>query len=308
MTIMIEGPTASGKTDISANIAGSVNAEIISCDSRAFYREMKIGTARPEKVHLGIKHHFVAFLDLDDEMNVADYVKAANESIDSIHDRGKNVIITGGSPLYARGLINGISDKIPKGNYVIRDKYKKLADKYGNNFVHGILKKIDPKRAEFLHPNDSRRVIRSLEVYRIDKKKLSGLVDQKFFYSESNISGRNIDKYLLNIERSVLYERINKRVDQMLKKGLFREVQLLVDKYGIDNKILNSTIGYQEVIRYFKGDMEEAEAIEKIKINSRRLAKRQLTWYKREKADCYECADMNTAIEMIKKDLNLKYF
>ncbi len=276
--LVIVGPTAVGKTEMSIKIAGELNGEIVSADSMQIYKYMDIGTAKvKENERKGIPHYMIDIVYPDEEFTVANYRTQSIKHIKDIHNRGKLPIVVGGTGFYINSLIYELNFARVEPNYDFRKKYLSLADKYGNNYIFDKLKKVDPKSAKKIHENDRKRVIRALEIYYETGKPRS--------YYDKNLRKLN-DKFDLvmiglTMERDKLYSRINKRVDVMIKEGLLDEVNMLLSM-GYD-KELNSMkgIGYEEIIEYFDGKLTLDAAIQLIKRNSRRFAKRQLTWFRR---------------------------
>ena len=296
--ILIEGPTAVGKTELTLILAEHLSTEIISADSRAFYYEMKIGTARPEPVEGGIIHHLVAFLSLQEKLNVAEYLRRVSSIEVKLEQEKKPVLIAGGSPLYVRALLYGISRELPPTPPRVRAHYQKLEEKYGVKFLYKILEKIDFKRAQQLHPNDKARIMRALEIYRVSRKKMSDFIDNKYFKKERPTK---YIKICLLRNREEIYRRINSRVDKMIQNGLVEEAENLFAKYGFENEVLASTIGYKEFIPYLQKKVNLKEVVEKIKTNTRRLAKRQLVWYKREKFFEINLTEIKNSKKVIEK-------
>ncbi len=275
--IVVLGPTASGKTSLSIEIAKRYNGEIISADSMQIYKYMDIGTAKPdEEEKEGIVHHMIDVVLPSDSYSVYDYVKEAKEKISSCHKRNVLPVVAGGTGLYINHLIYNIKLSESSGDEKIRESLLKRQEEEGIEVLYEELIKIDPISAEKIHINNTKRVIRALEVYYSTGKTMA----------EQNENSRKEDpeyNYIMlmpNHEREVLYERINERVDVMIKKGLEEEVRGLLNM-GYD-KSLNSmqAIGYKEMFSYIDGEDTLDSAIEKIKQNTRRYAKRQLTWFR----------------------------
>lgn len=269
--IAIVGPTASGKTSLAIKMAKELDTEIISADSRLVYSDMNIGTAKPTKEEQdGIKHYMIDIVEPTVDYSVADYVTQAEKHIKDILSNGKTPIVAGGTGLYFRILLENY--KLPgiEANPQIREELNNMP----LEDLYELLKKVDFKTAELLNKNDKVRIVRALEVYKILNKPFSEVKQLKDSDYEVEWISPPIES------REWLYNRINLRVDEMIKQGLIEETKQLLDKYGRVKNITN-TIGYQEIIAYFDGIMTLDEAIEKIKQNSRRYAKRQLTWFRR---------------------------
>jgi tRNA dimethylallyltransferase len=276
--IVITGPTCSGKTRLSLNIAGILNTEIISADSRQIYKLLDTGTAKPSAADLKqIKHHFVDYLYPGENFNVSDFENKALKIIHEIHSANKIPVVTGGSGLYIKALIDGIFNSVDTDEeYRIEllNKKKEL----GNQFLYDELKKIDPVSASKMLPQNYKRVIRALEVYHLTGRPISEL--QKEYTRNVNLK---FYQYGLKWERKILYDNIEKRVDDMIKAGLVEEVKGILEK-GYDKNInaLN-TVGYKEIISYLDGGINLDRAIELIKRNTRWFAKRQMTWFNKDK-------------------------
>ena len=306
---MILGPTASGKTDFSINLAKYINGEIVSADSMQVYKYMDIGTAKPSlEEQEGIKHYLIDEITPDKEFSVAAYKELAEKYIKEILDKGKVPVVVGGTGLYINSLIYNINFSEIECDWELRDKLKKDAEEYGNNYLHDKLKEIDILAAEKIHPNNVKRVIRALEVYYQSNKSIS----------EHQVNSRKEQpkyQYILlglKMDRETLYEKVNKRVDIMFEKGLVNEVKALV-KMGFDqNAIAMQAIGYKEVLLYLRGEIDYEEAIYIIKRNSRNYAKRQITWFRKlenihwiDVGDGMKKQEILINIQTILKDLEL---
>ncbi|MBQ7986663.1 MAG: tRNA (adenosine(37)-N6)-dimethylallyltransferase MiaA [Clostridia bacterium] len=276
--IVIAGPTASGKTALSVDIAKAVGGEIVSADSMQIYKYMNIGTAKPtEDEKQGIPHHMMDFLEPTVNFSVADYCQMAGEIIRDIDGRGKIPVIVGGTGLYIDSLVNGVDFGAEDGDAKIRAELMKLAEEQGNEAVHKILEEIDPETAQKYHPNNLRRIIRAIEVYKTQGKTVSEKE------KEEKISPYNVAYFCIDWDREVLYDRINRRVDIMVEDGLIDEVKDLLSR-DIDPKVTAmQSIGYKEFYGYLNGEITLDEALDTIKQSSRHYAKRQLTWFRRNK-------------------------
>lgn len=277
--IAVVGPTASGKTRLAIDIAKAVGGEIVSADSMQIYKYMDIGSAKPTAEEQSeVKHHLIDFLEPDAEFSVADYTEAAHDTIADIAARGKMPVMCGGTGLYINSVINDITFGETETDYEMRAELQKYADENGNEALVNMLAEFDPVSAERLHPNNVRRVIRAIEFYKLTGQTISEHQDLT-----KQADGRySPTMFCIAWDREELYGRINKRVDIMLKEGLVEEVRRLADM-GY-TKALNSmkAIGYKELIDYFNGECTYEEAVELIKQSSRRYAKRQLTWFRRD--------------------------
>lgn len=268
--IIIAGPTAIGKTTLAISLAKHFKTEIISADSRQFYREMNIGTAKPSAVELKeVKHHLINSHSVLDQFNAGDFEKESIELINKLFLDHDQLIMAGGSGLFINAVSHGF-DQLPIAADEIRTYLNTILDEKGIKFLQNRLKKIDPvyyKEVDIFNPQ---RIIRALEVFESSGKTFSSL--------RTNIKKQrpfNIVKIGLNTDRNILYERINLRVDQMIKDGLIEEVEGL-KSYRHLNPL--NTVGYSEIFNYLDGKSTSEEAIEKIKQNTRRFAKRQITW------------------------------
>lgn len=275
---IIAGSTATGKTQTAIELAKEINGEIISADSMQIYKFMNIGTAKPDTEEMqGIRHYLIDEIYPDEEFSVAKYKEKALYYIDKILSNGKIPIIVGGTGLYINSLIYNIDFAETICDWELREALKKEALEKGNEYIYKKLEKIDPKTAKKLHINDTKRIIRAIEVFTYTKKPMS------YFNEESikNPPKHNFVLFGLTMDREKLYERINLRVDKMIEKGLVEEVKGIINM-GYD-KNLNSLqgIGYKEIILYIEGNISLEEAVFIIKRNSRRYAKRQVTWFKR---------------------------
>lgn len=276
--VVIVGPTASGKTNLSVQLAKIFNSEIISADSMQIYKKMNIGTAKPTIDEMqGIPHHLIDFVDINKNFSVADYVKLAKEKIFEINEKGKLPIIVGGTGLYVNSLIDNINFTEQNSDPVLRDKLKKRVETQGIQSLIEELKTFDIESAQKLHPNNVSRIIRAIEIYKTTGITMTEQIkNSKKFDSPFNpiMIGLNYK------DRNVLYDRINKRVDSMIKNGLVNETQEILS----DNcsKTAMNAICYKELIPYINGECSLEQAVEVLKRQTRRYAKRQLTWFKKD--------------------------
>lgn len=275
--LCVVGPTASGKTDYAVELALKCGGEVVSCDSMQIYKHMDIGTAKPTADEMkGVKHHMIDIIEPNESFSVARFSEMARECIDDILLRGKTPVLCGGTGLYFDSTINNINFIQMDTDEEYRKDLESAAKEFGNEYVYKILKRVDEESAESIHPNNLKRVIRALEIYKTTGKKKSELDKEQLSEPlyEPEITG-------LMRDREVLYDRINKRVDIMMEKGLVEEVSELI-KMGIDTDTTSmQAIGYKEIIEYLDGKTSLSGAVDKIKRESRRYAKRQLTWFKR---------------------------
>lgn len=301
--IVIVGPTCSGKTDLSLQLAAILGTEIISADSRQVYKKLDIGTAKPALEQLKkIKHHFINKLNPDEDFNASIFAEQAELILQNLMDKNKIPIVIGGSGLYIKGLIDGISESADS-NSKLRAEHLELRQKYGNDYLYEELKKVDKISADKMLPQNWKRVIRALEVIRSTGKPIwqHHTDDRK----KNNFTYQQIG---LKWERSELYKNIELRVDHMINSGLVDEVESIL-KSGYDKK-LNSlnTVGYKEIIQYLENEISFNRAVELIKRNSRRFAKRQMTWFNADKRIVWFninfINDLNLLAEKIAKEIN----
>ena len=274
--ICIVGPTAVGKTEIAIQLAQHLDAEIVSLDSRQIYRGMDIGTAKPTLDQRGaVPHHLIDCVNVDQPFSVAEYQRLADTAIKEIRERGKRTMAVGGAGLYFRGIIDGLFDG-PGADAEIRAKLQREADEHGNVALHERLRRCDPEAADRVHPNNVVRVIRALEVYELTGKPISVLQGQW----KTNEPRYPFRAFGLNMPREVLYQRIEERVDRMVEAGLIEEVKGLLDQGYPRNCVAMQSFGYKELIDYLDRNRTLHEAITLLKQNTRRFAKRQLTWFR----------------------------
>ncbi len=298
--LVIAGPTAVGKTALSIKLAKAMDAEIISADSAQVYKDLDIGTAKVMEEEMdGVVHHMLDVVEPVAKYSVGEYQRSVNELLSKLETEDKSIVLTGGTGLYIGSVTDGLAD-LPESDPVLREKLMART----NESLYEELKKLDPQAAEGIHPNNKRRVERALEVCLLTGRKFSVV-------SKENIKGNNYPflKVALERDRSVLYERINLRVDIMMKAGLLEEVERTYKKYGENLKKVN-IIGYAELIRYIDGEISLEQAVEDIKQNSRRYAKRQFTWFKNQGDYLWYDLDkmteeeiMNDVIERLKSSL-----
>lgn len=275
--VVICGPTASGKTALSVELAKELDAEIISADSMQIYKGMDIATAKPSiSERDGVPHHLMDFLDPCEAFSVADYVRLAREKISDIATHGKLPMIVGGTGLYISSLINNIQFEESECDYAYREQLRQLAAEKGNGYLMDMLKEIDPETAASLHENNQSRVIRALEVYKITGKTMS----QTQRESRAEPSPYEPCMIALDYDRSQLYDRINKRVDIMLEEGLLEEAREFYSRE--DYPTAAQAIGYKELLPYLKGSEELDTCVERLKQETRKYAKRQLTWFRKD--------------------------
>ena len=276
--VVIVGPTASGKTAVSIELAKKINGEIISADSMQIYKYMDIGTAKPTLDEMqGIKHYMLDVVMPDETFNVAKYKSMAESAIEEILKKGKVPIIVGGTGLYVNTLVDGIEFADVPGDEEYRNELIEKGYREGDMSIYKELEKVDSESAKKIDPNNIRRVARALEIYKVTGKTKTQL----------DIESRKEVKYdyrLFGMEwdRETLYNRIDLRVDKMIEAGLIDEVRNVTEKFKISNTAVQG-LGYKEVIEFLNGNISYEEMIEKLKLETRHYAKRQLTWFRRDK-------------------------
>lgn len=277
--IVICGPTASGKTALSIELAKQINAEIVSCDSMQIYKEMDIGTAKPTKEEMqGIKHYLIDCVEPTRRYSVAEYKKDAEKAIEEIIKNRKTPIVVGGTGLYVDSLIYSIEYPEIEFDQDYRNELEQIANEKGLDALYEMAKKIDPKAIEKISQNDKKRIMRILEIYKATGKTKT----EQEIESRKNESKYEYKVFAIDMPREILYERINKRVDIMIEQGLIKEVEELIKKYNTFPTAMQG-LGYKEVVEYLEGKISKEEMIEKIKMETRRYAKRQLTWFRKNK-------------------------
>ncbi|TYS16198.1 tRNA (adenosine(37)-N6)-dimethylallyltransferase MiaA [Rossellomorea vietnamensis] len=292
--VVLIGPTAVGKTASSIHLAKKFNGEIISGDSMQIYKSMDIGTAKiTEEEMEGIPHHLIDIREPEESFSAAEFQELVRKKISEIHSRGKLPMIVGGTGLYIQSVIYDYHFTDAPGDEEYRRKLEKEAEDHGNQEVHQRLQMVDPKAAGSIHPNNIRRVIRALEIHHCTGKTMS-----EYQENQNNELLYDVALVGLMMERELLYSRIDSRVDIMLEQGLIQEVKALFDK-GLKDVQSIQAIGYKEIYEFLEGRVTLNDAVENLKQNSRRYAKRQLTWF-RNKMDV-EWFDMSSTREKNKK-------
>ena len=278
--VVLTGPTAVGKTALSIDLAKKINGAIISADSMQVYKYMDIGSAKITKEEMqGIDHYLIDELMPEDEFNIVQFQKMAKEALDKIYSKGQIPIITGGTGFYIQGLLYDIDFDAQNQNDSIRKELEAFAVEKGAHQLHELLKDIDPVSYDIIHENNVKRVIRAIEFYRISGYPISAHNQQE----KQKESPYNFAYFVLNDDRENLYKRIDKRVDIMVKQGLVEEVRRLHQMGYSKDMVSMQGLGYKEILRSFEGEYSMEEAIDIIKRETRRFAKRQITWFRREK-------------------------
>ena len=282
--IILAGPTASGKTSVSIDLAKRLGGEIISADSMQVYKYMDVGTAKISVEEMqGVKHHLIDVLDPKEDFNIVKFQNMVKCSIEEIVKNGHIPILVGGTGFYIQSVIYDIDFNNEDDNSSVRKKLEEEYDTYGADFMHEKLKKIDIVSAQTIHKNNKKRIIRAIEYFLINNEPISSHNEVQ----REKKSPYDYRFFVLNPPRDILYERINKRVDIMLESGLVDEVKKLREMGLSTANISMQGIGYKEIIEYLDGEVSLETAIENIKQNTRHMAKRQVTWFKREKDVIY---------------------
>lgn len=278
--IILAGPTAVGKTSLSIRLAKTIDAEIISADCMQVYRHMDIGSAkiRPEEM-AGIPHHLIDALEPEEDFNVVRFQQIAKSAAEEIWERGKIPLVVGGTGFYIQALLYDIDFTENDGDTAYREELEETARKKGGEYLHQLLKDADPKAALDIHPNNIKRIIRALEFHH----QTGGKISEHNERERAKKSPYNYAYFVLTDERSRLYERIDRRVDQMMEEGLPGEVRFLKDRGVRRDSTAMQGLGYKELFAYLEGEYSFDEAVRIIKRDTRHFAKRQLTWFKREK-------------------------
>lgn len=294
--ITITGPTGVGKTNASLHLAEFLDAEIVSIDSRQIYKELDIGTAKPTAEELArTPHHFISERSVQDPISSGAFARLAEERIASILARGKQVVVVGGSTLYLYALQHGLAD-IPPVSPAVRTRLAERLKNEGRQVLFSELEEVDPVAASTMDATKSQRIVRALEVYHGTGRPLSA------YHEAATPPAFSYRTFVFDRERAILYQRINRRIDTMLEAGLLDEVARLKAS-GLDmNLPVFKTIGYQEPLQYLSGAIDEAEMVRLLKRNSRRYAKRQLTWFRR--FESYTWVEADQAYEKILEEIH----
>ncbi|MBA2114029.1 tRNA (adenosine(37)-N6)-dimethylallyltransferase MiaA [Bremerella alba] len=272
----LTGATASGKTRVGLRLAEKINAEIIALDSMSLYRDMDIGTAKPTRnEQAAIAHHLIDVLDPNETSSISHYLELAQATVQEIRSRGKQALFVGGTPLYLKALLRGLSEG-PAPDLALRKALEEEAAKVGNAALHARLKMVDPLAAARIHENDTRRMVRALEVHQATGQPMS---HYQFEFAD-HARPEDCRVFWLSWERTVLHRRINDRVEAMFETGLIEEVQRLLDTHSPLSTTAMQAVGYQEVIDYLAGNQELESAKERVKARTRQFAKRQCTWFR----------------------------
>lgn len=278
--IVLTGPTAVGKTSLSIALARAVEGEIISADSMQVYKYMDIGSAKIKKEEMeGIPHYLIDVLEPDEEFHVVRFQEMAKEAMKEIYSKGKIPILTGGTGFYIQAVVKDIDFSQDTEKSSVRERLENLAQEKGGEYLHELLAQRDPESAEKIHPNNIKRVIRALEYYELTGEKIS-LHNER---EGEKVSPYNTAYFVLSDHRERLYEKIDRRVDQMLDEGLVEEVRRLAQMGYTRDMVSMQGLGYKEILAYLEGEYSLEEAVYVLKRDTRHFAKRQLTWFRREK-------------------------
>lgn len=278
--VILTGPTAVGKSALSIALAKKINAEIISADSMQVYRHMDIGSAKitPEEM-CGVPHYLIDELEPAEEFHVVRFVELAKQHMETIYAKGKIPLIVGGTGFYIQALLYDIDFTEQECDEAYRSKLECLADEKGAEYLHEMLREVDPESAEAIHANNRKRVIRALEFYHLTGEKISVHNERE----RAKESPYNFAYFVLSDDRATLYERIDRRVDAMVEQGLVEEVRRLKEMGCNRDMVSMQGLGYKEILAYLDGDCTLEEAVYIIKRETRHFAKRQLTWFRRER-------------------------
>ena len=290
--IVVSGPTASGKSALALKLAEKYGGEIVSADSMQIYKELSVGTAKPDKSEIKrVPHHLVDILEPEEKFSAADFKKRAEEAIEDISSRGRLPIIAGGTGLYIDSLLYSTGFSHPKENPALRSELSSLAEKEGADAVYAILKSLDGDAAERIHKNNVKRVIRAIEIIKSTNKSLEESVEKSLGVSPKY----EVLYVFINPDRQELYRRIDRRVDEMMEQGLLDEAKMLFGRNVPPDATSVQAIGYKEFFGVFRGEKSLSDAVDELKRDTRRYAKRQVTWFSRHK----------DAVELKKNELSL---
>ena len=278
LLVVVLGPTASGKTALSLELAERFNGEIVNCDSVAMYREFNVGTAKPTFAERArVPHHLLDCVDPTGHMTAGEYARQARQVLDEIKARGRLPIIVGGTGLYLRALLEGLFPG-PQRSEELRDRLRERANIRGPNYLHRILARLDHASAEKIHANDASKLIRAIEVCLASRQKMTTLWQQR---GRDPLKGFRILRFGLDPGRQTLYSRINLRAQQMFENGLVEETKRLIEKYGDTSGPLSS-LGYKQGVQFLRGELTREQALLAAQQAHRNYAKRQMTWFRRE--------------------------
>jgi tRNA dimethylallyltransferase len=277
LLVVILGPTASGKTALSLHVAERLQGEIVSCDSVAVYRELEIGTAKPsQEERRRIPHHLIDIAGPEEVITAGDYSRLARQAVGDVSARRHLPIVVGGSGLYLRALLEGLFPGPPRSDE-LRSRLRERATERGQEYLHKLLRRLDPRAAQTIHANDAPKVVRALEVSISARSPMTGLWKQ----GRDPLQGFRVLRVGLNPDREALYQRINQRAREMFSAGLLEETRMLIERYGSSVWPLNS-LGYKQAMQHLRGELSFEQAIVAAQQGHRNYAKRQMTWFRRE--------------------------
>jgi tRNA dimethylallyltransferase len=281
LAVVVLGPTASGKTALAMAIAHRFHGEIVNCDSIAMYRDFEIGTAKPSDAERAeIPHHLLDYVDPLTDVTAGDYARLARQALGEIHERGRLPIVSGGTGLYLRALIEGLFPG-PQRSEDLRSRLRDRAEKRGGEYLHRILRRLDDSAASRIHANDVPKVIRAIEVCLASRKPDRRTMTELWQQGREPLRGFRILRLGLGPERELLYQRINERAAKMFDRGLVAEAQELLERYGEQARPLAS-LGYKQAMQFLRGELDRAAALAAAQQAHRNYAKRQMTWFRRE--------------------------
>jgi tRNA dimethylallyltransferase len=277
LLVVVLGPTASGKTALSLALAGRFQGEIINCDSVAMYRGLDIGTAKPTSSERARSpHHLLDCADPANPITAGEYARQARQVLEEIKERGRLPIVVGGTGLYLRALLEGLFPG-PQRSEELRERLRERAASRGENYLHRILRRLDRAAAEKIHANDTPKLIRAIEVCLASRQKMTDLWQQR---GRDPLRGFRILRLGLDPDRQALYDRINRRAQQMFESGLVEETQRLLEKHGCVGSL--SSLGYKQTVQFLRGELTREQALQAAQQAHRNYAKRQMTWFRRE--------------------------
>lgn len=307
--IILTGPTAVGKTALSIRLAKAIGGEIISADSMQVYRGMDIGSAKITKEEMmGVPHHLIDVLEPSEEFNVTVFQTMAKAAVEEIYSRGHIPIVAGGTGFYIQALLNDIDFTETGEDPSIRRELERIAKEKGAEYLHGLLLTVDPESAKQIHANNVKRVIRAIEFYRQTGERISEHNKRE----REKKSPYDFLYFVVNTDRDLLYRRIDKRVDDMVEQGLVDEVKKLKDSGCTKDMVSMQGLGYKEILDYLQGEYSLEEALYLLKRDTRHFAKRQITWFKREKDVRWLNLpdygyDLDKVLEKMIEDINERY-
>jgi tRNA dimethylallyltransferase len=278
LLVVVLGPTASGKTALSLALAERFHGEIVNCDSVAMYREFDIGTAKPTAGERArAPHHLFDCVLPTSHITAGEYARQARHALDEIKERGRLPILVGGTGLYLRALLEGLFPG-PQRSEALRERLRERAKSRGPGYLHRVLRRLDQKAAEKIHANDTSKLVRAIEVCLSSRQKMTKLWEE---HGRDPLRGFRILRFGLDPERQALYERINRRAEQMFEIGLIEETKCLLEKYGASGGPLSS-LGYKQAVQFLRGELTREQALQAAQQAHRNYAKRQMTWFRRE--------------------------